>query len=235
MKKLNELKKELEKFEESLRELINEKNMKQVEIGELKQEKKRYILDNWGDNRDQNQIKAFDFKIENLEKEVKSLEEQIVFIQTEKKNKFAQHIQEVKNERLKLIEESNSKIQELEKQLFEAKLKFMWELEKAAQQQRELQREVNEYHSTISQFERDSVQKLYQFQMYAPDYLLYGDSMKAPLSPTDKEIHRMVIGEDSPYRLPFALHVYKLTEGKEVIMNEKEARERFNDLKKGLK
>lgn len=232
MKNLKEFREELQKFNQVIEGLKKEKIEKTIELQQKKKERQRVVIEQFG-AVDGRSLKPYNQAIEQLEYELKKIEEQLELSDQVKMDKFAPKIRELKLERTQLIGENNKKIQELEKQLFEKKLSFMLELEKAGEQQRALQHEVDEYHSVISQFEQDSKTVLYQFQMYSLDYLIYGGSMRPPVSPTDREVHKIMLGANSPHRLPFSFLLFKLTDGKEVIMNESEAKERYEELLKG--
>jgi uncharacterized coiled-coil DUF342 family protein len=233
MDKLNEARKELKAFNEAFTNLQKERMDKLQELEKQKKERQKVIMEQWGNPLDGRTTKTLNQKIEQLEKDLAEIEEQLELAEQVKKDKFLPLIEELKVERAEVAQTSNKKIKELEKQLFKAKLEFMSELETAGREQNELQTQIDEYHSIISMFDSDRKETLEQFQMYAPDYLIFGDGMKAPVSPTDKEIHKIVHGNNSPHRLPFSFLVYRMSG--EVIVTETEARERFHELQKGVK
>jgi hypothetical protein len=232
MKKLNAIKKEIEAFEKGVQELQNELTQKRGEKVKLENEKKQYILSHFGDNRDQNQLKAFDVQLRNLEREIESLEEQVSLLELEKKNKFAPKMDELKKERADLVQKHNERLKEIEETLFKKKLEQMLELEKANIERAELIGELGQY-SVIGRFVRDSEPRLNEFTVYAPDYLIFGDGMKAPVVITNNEAHKLTHGGNSPHRLPKSYELYKKT-GK-VVLSEAEAKEELKKLEKGGK
>jgi hypothetical protein len=236
MKKLIEIKKQVEEFEKGLRELKLEQTKKQGDLKKLQEDKKNYILENFGEHRDQNQIKAFDIQIENLEKEIKSLDEQIVLLELEKKSKFAPKMDDLKKERQELVDKGNARIKELEEKLFIIKFETLLELENACREREELQEEIEEF-EIIGKFTSDRVPELKKFVIDNKDYLIHG-GMEAPVCVQQGELHKLTSmygGFGSPYRLPFAYLVYKMTQGKELIIDEKIAQDRYLELQRGAK
>lgn len=230
MGKLNEVREELQQFNEAVVKLKQERQEKVQELVKQQRERQKVIMAGFGSQVDGRQTKPFNQAIEKLEKDIAGIDEQLELTEEVKKEKFTPMVQELKEERSKVAQENKKTIEDLEKNLFEAKFKFLKELEEATQEQKQLQQELDEYHTTISQFENDNKLTVPQFTVYNPDYLLHG-GMKAPVAPTDNEIHKIVYGGNSIHRLPISFLVYKMSG--EVFVNEKEAGKRLQELQKG--
>ncbi|WP_195536188.1 hypothetical protein [Bacillus paralicheniformis] len=227
MSKVNDLMNEIKKYDEEIQNLQKQKQQKTVEVAEIRHEKKQYILNHFGDKRDPQQIKLYELKIENTEKEINSIDEQILMLENEKKNKFAPKMDEIKKERQKVVEKNNKRIEELKHELFRTKLETMVQLEQAMKERNELQQEVNEF-DFIGQYVSDRRPELKNFTVYAPDYLI-GYAFEEPVAIQQSELLKLT-NRDGNGRLPKSLELYKRTG--EVVQSEKEAIERLKELKK---
>lgn len=83
--KINSIQEELQKFDNSLGELVKELTAKQDEKKALEQQKKDYILSNFGEHRDQNQVRAYEIKIREVDQEIESLSDQVALLNVERK------------------------------------------------------------------------------------------------------------------------------------------------------
>lgn len=233
MKKLQQVQQELAGYNKAVADMQKDRTEKLQEIQKQDKERKKIIMSSFGGQVDGRKTKPFNQAIEQLEKEIEAIDEQLELAEQVKTEKFTPMIQELKKERSDLINKNNNKVSQIEKGLFEQKLKFMKAIEEAGQEQRDLQQEVNELTEVVRQFERVSDEVLKQFTVHNPNYLIYGTTATPPVTITDSEAHKFVHGGNSPHRLPYSFLVYKVSG--EVIIDEVEAHDRYNKLMKGAK
>lgn len=226
MSKLEEFKSKLEGMNDHIRKLKLELTMKQKMIDEKQKEKFQLVISGLGGSVNEKAVEKIKQEIKSLEDKVQELEERISLYESEIKNVLKEDLEALKMERSDVFTKNQEKIKELELKLFKSKLEFMKTLEEAGQEQNKLQKELDEYHSIINKFQSERRTKLNTFNIYSPDYLIYG--LEPPVAPTNYELRKLAFPESRDSRLPYAYLVYR-TCG-EVIPNEKEAYQRYLEL-----
>ncbi|WP_416151134.1 hypothetical protein ACM26V_09265 [Salipaludibacillus sp. HK11] len=234
MTKLQELQNQLKEFEAQAKELENRQNQNREDMIKLGIELKELYKKEFG--KTDNTSKAVDKrkKIDSLKVRNEDIQGQLEAVEEVKEERLQEIKNETIEERSKALIESNKQVEALELEIFESKLKFLKELENAIEKRNKLQEIENEYHKTLKAFDsKDKVQKVKEFTMYNPDYLIIGESSTPPVAPTDKEIHKIVNGGNSAIRLPFSYLLFK--KHGIVERNEKEAQSKLHEKDRGGK
>ncbi|MDM5229348.1 hypothetical protein QUF73_24870 [Cytobacillus sp. NJ13] len=223
MKKLIQFKEELQKFDNSLGELVKELTAKQDEKKALEQQKKDYILSNFGEHRDQNQVRAYEIKIREVDQEIESLSDQVALLNVEKKSIFKAKLEDLKKERQELADKKNNEFIEYEKEIYKRRFELMKAIEDAGAIQQQNELELREYSELFSQFgERDIKPTMSTLLTFYPDALIQGAD-KVPTAPTDYEMKELMkgLGKNGSRQLPHAYELFKLTG--EVVLSQAEA------------
>ncbi len=226
-RKLNEFRTKKDSYVKAIEEAKVQLAQNEIQLKLKIEELKKLQIDSFGKTMDSTKLNQLNQDILLLETSIKELTERIAVYEDTMQDRLQEDIVPVIQERQKLMDKQNKRLDEIEQYLFEAKLKYMKEIEDAIIERESMIAQLNEYHQEINRIQPESEPTLRRFNIYNRDYIATGGS--TPVVVQDYDLRSLGCNHyGGKPRQASSYILFKRTG--EIIQNEQEAYERLNEL-----